>query len=360
MSGEVGERGARLEAPDPLSGTAYETIGRLGKGGMGVVLEARHRRHGARVVVKILHAHLAGHDDLIDRMHLEARALAALAPHPNIVAILDGGKTEDGRPFLVLERLEGRTLDAERRLRGRLLPAEAIDFVVQALAALEAVHAAGLVHRDVKPANLFACDAPTGQRRALKLLDFGVAKLCGGGAASPISARASVTEEHALVGTPAYVAPEQAVGGAVDARTDLYAMGVVLFQLLAGRAPFEHHESPRDVLHAHLLEEPRPPSVIVGPSVPPALDRVVLRALAKRPADRFQDASSFAAELRRIARDLDRPARAEETRSDVPIVAQPALRSPREPRHWLLAFAAVWLLSLLATVGAGMVREVLR
>lgn len=352
--------GARPETPDPLSGTAYRTIGRLGRGGMGVVLEAEHRRHRARVVVKILHAHLAGDEDLIDRMHLEARALAALAPHPHIVALLDGGKTKDGRPFLVLERLEGRTLDAERRLRGALPPLEAIDLACQALSALEVVHAAGLVHRDVKPANLFVCDAPTGERRALKLLDFGVAKLMGQGVASPVSARAVVTEEHALVGTPAYVAPEQAVGGAVDARTDLYAMGVVLFQLLTDRAPFEHHESPRDMLHAHLLEAPRAPSTLAGPGVPPALDRAVLRALAKRPAARFQDASAFAAELRRIARDLDRPVALEETRVDAASLLPPTPLQPGRPRHTALAFAAVWLLSLLATLGAGIVREVLR
>lgn len=341
--------GEHRDAPiDPLEGTPYRTVGRLGRGGMGIVLEAEHRRLGSRVVVKTLHAHLAGIPDLVDRMHLEARVLAALPPHPHIVAVLDGGTTADGRPYIAMEKLAGRSLHVERRLRGRLPPFEAIEWTRQLLEGLAIVHRAGVVHRDVKPANLFLCDADRSGPRVLKLLDFGVAKILGGGAAEPrVAARALATEQSALIGTPHYLAPEQAIGGEVDARTDLYAAGAVLYELLAGKSPFEHHADVADLLRATLGEAPRPPSDLAGSAISPDLDRAVLRALAKRPADRFPDADGFAAELSRIARRFEPPPEA----AKIPRApATPLERTYARP----LAFAAVWVLSMALTVGVGL------
>jgi len=352
---------------DPLEGTPYRTIGRIGRGGMGVVLEAEHRRLGSRVVVKVLHAHLAGSADLVDRMHLEARALAAVGAHPNVVAVLDGGTTREGLPYIVMERLVGHTLGVERRRRGRLPWGEAILWTQQMLAALGAVHAAGIVHRDIKPANLFLCDASPGASRTqslsmgpqaapnpgalrtLKLLDFGVAKIMASGAGPQPPGRALATEQTALVGTPAYVAPEQAVGGVLDARTDLYAVGVVLFELLTGRTPFEHHTDVMDLLRAQVTELPRAPSAMGGDQVPAELDRVVLKALAKRPGERFQDAASFSEELRRIGETLGTP-----TAPEVVTPRPPLLPHKQHPPPRPLALATVWLVSMAVTVGVGL------
>ena len=358
------ERGVPV---DPLEGTPYRATGQLGRGGMGVVLCAEHRRLGNEVVVKVLHAHLAGSEDLVDRMRLEGRALAAVKDHPNVVQITDAGTTRDGRPFLVMERLLGRTLLAERRRRGRLPPVEAIALAQQVLAGLGAVHAAGIVHRDIKPANLFICDAAAGEPRVLKVLDFGVAKILSSAAAgAPLAARALATEQSALVGTPPYLAPEQAVGGELDARTDLYATGAVLFEMLTGRAPFDHHTETTDVLRAHLSEVPRPPSEIAGPSVSPELDRVVLRALAKRPGDRFQNAVAFAEELGRIALNLDRPEAANAGRTGRSTGSAGSLgntgstgrtaeeRRSGSPLARPVALGVVWLASMGVTVGLGL------
>ena len=358
---------ARPAEPDPLAGTPYRTLGKLGAGSMGLVLEAEHRTIQKRVVVKILHAHLVTHADLVDRMHLEARSLAALDGHPNIVAVTDFGATATGRPYFVMERLVGRTLLAERKKAGRLPPALAIDFTCQALAGLAAAHAAGIVHRDVKPANLFLCDATPGRRRVLKVLDFGVAKLVGaaGDRAPTVAAREHATEEKAIVGTIPYLAPEQVVGGEVDARTDLYAMGAVLFSLLTGRAPFEHHPTQNDMLRAHLVEPPRAPSELAGLAIPAALDRAVLRALAKDPHDRFPDAKAFADELARVAGEL--PPRDAATTPEPPPLREPPSTERRRPARLPgsvatpLTLALVWLVSMATTVALGrIVTEVLR
>ncbi len=201
----------------------------------------------------------------------------------------------------------------------------------------------------------------------LKVLDFGVAKIVSGGAARPaVPSRAIATEQSALVGTPPYLAPEQAVGGELDARTDLYATGVVLFELLTGRAPFDHHTEVTDVLRAHLSEAPRPPSEIAGPSVPPELDSAVLRALAKRPGDRFQDAAAFAEELGRIALNLDRPEAANAGRTGRSTGSAGSLgntgstgrtaeeRRSGSPLARPVALGVVWLASMAVTVGLGL------
>jgi serine/threonine-protein kinase len=232
-------------------------------------------------------------------MRVEAQALA-LVQHPNLVAVHDLGRTPGGRAYLVMERLYGRTISDELRARGTLPPAEAIDYVCQALAGLGAAHAAGIVHRDVKPANLFLCDWENG-RRAVKVLDFGIAKVMSAAQRGALAPLAFPTERGVVLGTPRFLSPEQARGGAVDARTDIYAMGAVLYWMLAGRGSFEPAGGLREATGEGAPEPPCPPSAWAPGIVPPELDAAVLRALAQRPEDRFASAAAFARELLRIA-----------------------------------------------------------
>lgn len=284
---------------DPLAETAYRTTAVLGHGSMGLVVEAEHIALGSRVAVKLLHVQLKDRPDLVDRMRVEAQVLGALAAlrHPNIVAVTDFAVTPRGVPFFVMERLFGRTVAEERRLRGVLPLHEAIDIARQTLAGLAAVHKAGIVHRDIKAANLLLCDLAG--RRTVKLLDFGIAKVLtspAGGLRGPLPLRFP-TAEGVTVGTPRYLSPEQASGKPVDARADLYAVGALLYSLVVGRGPFDELQGYEEMIHAHAARVPPPPSALSARPIPSKLDAVIMRALAKRPADRFATAEEFAAAL---------------------------------------------------------------
>ncbi|APR88222.1 Serine/threonine protein kinase [Minicystis rosea] len=294
-------------APTPadlLEGTPYRFVRALGAGGMGQVVEAEREGGGERVVIKLLHAHLAGRRDLADRLRLEGEGLRAVR-HPNVVTVLDSGVTADDRPYLVMERLEGRTLRAELDARGPLPALEAIDLVAQALDGLAAVHRAGLLHRDVKLENLFVCNAVIGGARVLKLLDLGVAKRLDGALPAPL---AVPTAEGVSLGTPRFFSPEQATGAPLDARADVYAAGLVLFALLTGRTPFDHHRDVKALLRAHAAEPPDPPSKHAPAPLPEGLDHAVLQALAKHPDDRPASAAAFATILRAVAERSAAPA----------------------------------------------------
>jgi len=274
---------------DPLPGTGYRTVRRIGAGASSEVFEAvgldRVRR-----AVKVLRSFFVPSPEAVFRLEQEGRALAAL-DHPNLVPVLDVGTTAAGRPFFVMPLLDGET--ARRRLgkRGPFAPAGACAIVAEMLAGLDAAHRAGIVHRDVKPANLFLP-----RRRALArtprcvLLDFGIAKLLHG------SGRA--TTESRVVGAPRYFAPEQILGGRVDARTDVYAAGLTLFELVAGRSPFEA-TSPIELMRAHLDETP--PSLRDLVPASRELCHAIERAVAKEPARRWPSARAFAAVLERAA-----------------------------------------------------------
>jgi serine/threonine protein kinase len=286
---------------DLLAGTAYRTLARLGQGGMGEVLEAEHRALRKRVVVKLLHVQLANDPHFADRMRIEAQALAALSS-PHVVSVSDLGETPAGRPFLVMERLEGRTLREELDARGGALPvAEAIMLVRQVLSGLAAAHRIGIIHRDVKPDNVFLCAAPEGGRPLVKVLDFGVAKVVQrDGLPLSVPAPQYRTEEGALVGSPRTVSPEQARCQTVDARSDVYAVGLMLYTLIVGDGPFGYARDMLELLNAHIRDPPMPPSRVSRQPMPAELDRAILRALAKRPEYRFQTAAEFAEELRAI------------------------------------------------------------
>lgn len=303
---------------DPLAGTAYRTLAALGRGGMGDVVEAEHRALGKTVVVKMLQRDLVRRPDLVDRMRLEGQALARLE-HENLVAVIDLQVTLEGRPFLVMERLRGRTLREELEARGALPAAEAMDIARQALAGLGAAHDAGLVHRDVTLANLFLCEPrPGGARRVVKVLDFGLAKVvssAGGRAPRPLS---TSTEDGVTMGTPRFFSPEQAAGSRVDARTDVYAMGIVLYTMVAGRGPFADLVAVDDLLAAHRTLTPPKPSIHAPSPLPEGLDEVIERAMAKRPEDRFADAASFVRALDQASIPRPRWARTEPMAPIVP------------------------------------------
>ena len=282
-----------------LDGTNYRAIARLGSGSMGEVLEAEHVTLKRRVVVKLLLPAFAADAGMADRLRLEAQAAATLGGHPNIVEVLDFGKTPAGRPYLVMERLQGRTLWQELRARGPLPVAEAIGLARQLLHGLGAAHRAGLVHRDIKPDNLFLCERGADGPRWLKILDFGIVKVAVGRGPAPL---ALPTAEGMAIGTPGFLAPEQAQGHPVDARADLYAVGCVLFWMLTGRDPFHHRIGLFPLIHAHVKERPRPPSALARQAISGALDLVVLRALAKKPEDRFCDAEAMTAALDALSR----------------------------------------------------------
>jgi serine/threonine protein kinase len=278
--------------PDPWLGRVldgkYEIVRKLGGGGIGAVYEGVHRRVGRKVAVKLLHSMLAHDERMRTRFEREARAAAATA-HPNIVEVLDFGELDDHTAFLVLELLEGHDLDAEIG-RGTLGVARAVRIALQVCSALEAVHAKGIVHRDLKPANIFLTTR-LGDPDFVKVLDFGVAKFT-----EPVDAPAQTATGQA-VGTPLYMSPEQARGSRdVDHRTDIYALGAVLFRALTGRCLFEaasvmeifvlicHGRVPR-------LRELRP-------ELPEALDEIVARMLERDRERRFSTIGEVAAALR--------------------------------------------------------------
>ncbi|WP_233261842.1 serine/threonine-protein kinase [Vitiosangium sp. GDMCC 1.1324] len=263
---------------------SFMSLRELGRGGMGTVLLAEHVLIPKRVAVKVLHRHLAEEPELVSRFLAEARAMS-LVQHENVVTVYDLD-TRDGRPYFVMEYLEGQSLAAFAR--GPLEPALVVELLAQVCEALGAAHARGIIHRDLKPANVFLVPGPNGRHR-VKLLDFGIAKrLVRLDGETP-------TRTGVLMGTPEFMAPEQCGGKDVDARTDLYAVGVLGYLLLTGSAPFTGSNA-AEILVAHLQQAPRPPHE-VRPGIPQALSAVLMRALAKRPEARFSTAAELRAAL---------------------------------------------------------------
>jgi serine/threonine protein kinase len=270
-----------------VAGTHYRVLSLLGTGGMGSVYEVEHVELGKRFVLKALLRELAGREDLVLRLRNEQRALGRLE-HPNIVTVTDAGMAKSGIPFFVMERLEGETLGARVRRLGRLPVAEVLALGAGVLDGLSAAHEIGVVHRDVKPQNVFL----VGGTRA-KILDFGVAKVAAAGNA--------ITARGVAVGTPRYMSPEQASGETVDGRSDLYAVGLLLFEAIAGRGPFDEERDPNAMLLAHVSR--RAPAL--GPLVPGVtreLDELIGGLLAKDPAQRPPTARTAAAALRAVGR----------------------------------------------------------
>jgi serine/threonine-protein kinase len=264
----------------------YRLVERLAAGGMGAVYRALHEKVGRAVAVKLLHHSLRNEVVGVSRFFHEARAVNTIR-HPNVVEVYDlSGEGED--VYMVLELLQGQDLRTMlgQQTRGCLPPARAVHILEQVCGALQATHARKIVHRDLKPENVFLC-THTGRKDFVKLLDFGVAKL--------ERPEGRLTREGIALGTPEYMAPEQARGADVDGRTDLYAVGCIAFEMLTGRTVFQG-AAPGDVMMKHVRTPPPSPRDF-NPSVPTALEAVVLRCLAKSPKARPQSALELAQEL---------------------------------------------------------------
>ncbi len=287
----------RLEPGTALK--QYRITGLLGKGGMGEVYVADDTRLGRKVAIKILPEGLAGDAERLRRFTLEAKTASGLN-HPSILTIYDVDEV-DGQPFLVSEFIEGQTL-RERLRRGGLSLREAVEIAGQVASALSAAHAVGIVHRDVKPENIMLRDDGHA-----KLLDFGLAKIARDAAGSSDETMTAVelrTTPGVVMGTTAYMSPEQARGLEVDARSDIFSLGVVLYEMAAGRPPFQG-ETPSDVIAAILRVEP--PAIA---DLPPELEHTLRKALEKDGDERHQTAKDLAADLKRLRRRLDHSASA--------------------------------------------------
>lgn len=273
---------------------------------MGCVYEAEDTKTGDRVAVKVLHERLVSDKQSVERLRTEAE-VPMLVQHPNIVRVLDlVVDPAPARPFFVMELLDGRSLLDHIHVSGPVAVGDALEIARQALSGLGAVHRAGVVHRDVKPGNLILCKSE-GAAPRVKLIDFGIAKLLPT-RAEGLTPHSFRTQEGAYLGTAHYASPEQASGKPVDARTDIYAMGVVLYTMLAGRGPFDDVRGTVSVLRAHIDRLPDPPSAWARTPVPPELDDLVLSALAKNVEERLASADRFASALEDIGRRLCAPA----------------------------------------------------
>ncbi|MGW2676604.1 protein kinase domain-containing protein [Streptomyces sp. NPDC001436] len=282
-----------------LAGGRYQLRDLLGEGGMASVYLAYDSALDRQVAIKTLHSELGREASFRERFRREAQAVAKLS-HTNIVSVFDtgegtvtfgaGGGDEAVMPYIVMEYVEGQplgsVLDADVRQYGAMPADKALKVTADVLAALETSHEMGLVHRDIKPGNVMMT-----KRGIVKVMDFGIARAMQSGVTS-------MTQTGMVVGTPQYLSPEQALGRAVDARSDLYSVGIMLFQLLTGRIPFEA-DSPLAIAYAHVQEEPVAPSSI-NRAITPAMDALVARALKKNPNERFPTAAAMRDEIMRV------------------------------------------------------------
>ena len=264
----------------------------IAHGGMGSVYRAIHQQLERQVAIKILRAEFLADRVIAERFNREARAVAKLK-HPNIVAIYDFGSMPNGGAYLVMELIEGWSLREEMRTHsaghGQMRPERAVATLTQVCAGIEAAHRHGIIHRDLKPDNVMIEATAESAERVL-VLDFGIAKL-----KDRDQAMQGLTDENTVIGTPNYISPEQCTGQTVDARSDIYSLGVILYEMLTGRTPFASQDTSA-VLLRHLQEPPAPPSRFRA-GLSRELEQVVLRALAKNPSHRFSSAAQFAEHL---------------------------------------------------------------
>ncbi len=325
-----------LRRGERVPGTPWIVVRPLGKGGVGEVFEVEHALLGRRAALKVLLESNAERHGLAERIADEGRILARVR-HDNLVEVQDLGLlSSDGRPYLVLELLEGRDLRAERGRVGVLSVPTTLAIAAQILGGLGALHHAGFVHRDIKLENLFLCDDGR-----VKILDLG--------AAEPTSGCEGPGARGASLGTPRTMAPEQSTGKLVDGRADLYALGLVLYELLAGRGPFDDIKDLEALRFAHLERIPAPPSFFAPQPIPEALDAWILRALAKHPDDRFPSAEAMAAEIAALTGPFPVPLQNERAPSDTtPSAFLPEVSFPREARPLDGEGMRRWVVSALA------------
>lgn len=280
---------ARDDGQDPLIGAtladSYQIVRLIGEGGMGRVYEARHTRlRNKRYAIKVLLDEYARQPEVVTRFQREAESASGIH-HPNVVDVYDVHRTQDGRPYIVGEFLEGEEFGALLDRVGKMPIADSVRVVRQVCRALEAAHAQGIVHRDMKPENVFLVGVPS--QPVVKVLDFGISK--------QQNADNALTQTGMVMGTPSYMAPEQARGARVDHRADIYAVGGILYRAVTGQKPFDA-DDPAAILTAVLTDEPPRPRSI-DPSIPEALELVIQRAMAKEARERFATMAEFDSEL---------------------------------------------------------------
>ncbi|BFU48074.1 Stk1 family PASTA domain-containing Ser/Thr kinase [Krasilnikovia sp. MM14-A1004] len=348
-----------MTAQARLLGGRYQVGELLGYGGMAEVHRGRDLRLGRDVAIKMLRTDLARDATFQERFRREAQNAAALN-HPAIVAVYDTGEevssTGEKLPFIVMEYVNGRTLKEVLAAEQRIQPRRALEIIADICAALEFSHRHGIIHRDIKPGNVMMT-----QNGQVKVMDFGIARALASGATT-------MTQTSAVIGTAQYLSPEQARGESVDARSDVYAAGCVLFELLVGHPPFTG-DSPVSVAYQHVREDPRAPSQ-VNREVPPDVDAIVLKALAKNPLNRYQSAQEMRADaLRAVA---GRPVMATPVMSEAETMALggpmyqqsgqttmtrpiPGAMPPQQPQRRSSSFVVAILsaLAVLALVAAG-------
>jgi eukaryotic-like serine/threonine-protein kinase len=295
----------------------YETIKLLGEGGMGRVYLAKQTDLGRQVVVKVMHEHVASDPKFRERFQREMLLMARFQ-HPYVVALYDASLNDPQGPCIVMEYIRGISLDTLMQRNGKLSPARVGRLLSQLCEALYAAHSEGIIHRDLKPGNLMVVDPDTPYEK-IKVMDFGLAKLIENGNGIGMMHHQSNTGIDFAVGTPGYISPEQVRGETTDYRCDLYSVGVILYELLCGRLPFVRDET-MDVLFAHATEAPPDFTAAgAGNSVPPEIEAVVMRALAKSPADRPASARELAEQFQKALLEIDHRLIPEET----PLAANP-------------------------------------
>jgi serine/threonine-protein kinase len=337
-----------------MLGGRYRVERELGRGGMAKVYRGEDTVLGRTVAIKVLAPQYADDPNFVTRFRREAQAAARLS-NQNLVSVFDTG-SDDGVHFIVMEFVEGKTLADYLSGGGRIMPDRAIDIASDVCRALEAAHAQGVIHRDIKPGNIML-----DQRGDVKVTDFGIAR---------VTTNETVAQTAAVLGTASYLSPEQAQGQPVDARSDIYSLGCVLFEMVTGRPPFQG-DSPVTVASKQVLEQPAAPSRL-NPDVSPDLEAVILRAMAKNPANRYQSAHEMREDLDRVRRGLPvqatpvLPADAGTTQViQRRPAAQTAVLPPMEPepprsRWWIPVLVTLLILGILAAVLFVLARNLLQ
>ncbi len=332
--------------PDPLVGRevgGYVIEVPLGEGGMGLVYQARHPFLGRRFAIKVLRPELAADRQLSANFVREAQTLSGLK-HPHIIDIVGFGPLDEQRQFMVMEFLDGRTLEAELQEYGSLPLHRALSLAEEILDGLEAAHSIDVIHRDLKPSNVFLAKV-SGGKQVVKLLDFGLAKLAPSALAGDKNAAAPA--QSAIAGTPDYIAPEQALGEGVSKLSDLYSFGVMFYEVLTGKKLFAASEVSLDPIHELLQQHLHARAPRLGDTFPADLDLLVSELLEKNPKNRPQGVQYVRQRLRKLTRDLQREL-TQVRRNPLPAETDeiaPVLESPPRASRWPLAVAGLVLMA---------------